>query len=31
MRNDTQTVYTQSYIDGSDIWIAYVEEPFMAT
>ncbi|CZR58546.1 uncharacterized protein PAC_08438 [Phialocephala subalpina] len=26
--NDTQTVYTQSYVDEDRVWIAYVEEPF---
>lgn len=25
--NDTDILYTRSYVDGSDIWIAYVEEP----
>jgi hypothetical protein len=26
--NDTQTLYTRSYVDEDQVWVAYVEEPF---
>ncbi|KAH6668192.1 concanavalin A-like lectin/glucanase domain-containing protein [Halenospora varia] len=28
--NETQTLYTQSYVDEDRVWIAYVEEPFVS-
>lgn len=27
--NDTGMLYTRSYVDGDQVWIAYVEEPFV--
>lgn len=28
--NETQTLYTQSYVDEDRVWIAYVEDPFVS-
>lgn len=28
--NETGTLYTRSYVDGDRVWVAYVDEPFLA-